>query len=65
MTAQGENIYTAAFDGKVKKWAGIESTEPQIVDEIATGKCVNAMVNGPNNTLYIGDAEGWVQQITF
>lgn len=64
MCAQGENIYTAAFDGKVKKWVGID-TEPKIVDEFPSGKCVNAMVNGPNNTLYIGNADGQIQQITF
>lgn len=64
LCAQGEVLYTAAFDGKIKKWTELEAKAPKILDEFATGKCINAMVNGPDGTLYLGDADGWVKQVS-
>lgn len=64
LCAQSDSLYTAAFDGKIKKWTELENKAPKISDEFSTGKCINAMVNGPNNTLYVGDADGWVKQIS-
>lgn len=59
-----EFLYTAGKDGKVKKWENVE-TEPTLVEEIDMGKCINVMVTGPDHTVYVGDAAGFVKRLEF
>lgn len=57
-------LFTAGWDGKVKKWKGLES-ELTLVEEIDTGKCINAMTAGPDHTVFVGDSEGFVKRLRF
>lgn len=57
-------LITAGYDGKVKKWKDLE-TGPVLVEEIDTGKCINALIPGPEHTVYVGDSEGFVKRLQF
>lgn len=62
--ATEDTLYTAGFDGKVKKWVDLDKG-PKLGAEIDTGKCINAICNGPNNTVYVGDSDGLIKRISF
>lgn len=62
--ATEDTLYTAAFDGKVKKWTDLEKG-PKLVGEVDTGTCLNCICIGPEETVYVGDTEGNVKQIGF
>lgn len=64
MCKANEFLFTAGKDGKVKKWENVE-TEPKLVQEIDTGKCINVMIPGPDQTVFVGDAEGFVKRLQF
>lgn len=57
-------LFTAGYDGKVKKWKNL-GKEPTLVEEIDTGKCINAMIAGPEHTVFVGDVEGFVKRLRF
>lgn len=64
MCVADEFLFTAGWDGKVKKWKNVEK-DPTLVEEIDTGKCINAMVAGPDHTIFVGDSEGYVKRLQF
>lgn len=64
MCSIDEYLFTAGYDGKVKKWKNVENG-PELVEEIDTGKCINAMIPGPEHTVYVGDADGFVKRLQF
>lgn len=57
-------LFTAGFDGKVKKWKNLDKA-PTLVEEIDTGKCINALCVGPEHTVYVGDSAGFVKRLRF
>ncbi|XP_055304436.1 uncharacterized protein LOC129569544 [Sitodiplosis mosellana] len=59
-------LITAGFDGKVKKWKDLE-TKPVLVEEIDTGKCINALIAGPeqSSSVFVGDSDGFVKRLKF
>lgn len=64
MVVMGDFLITAGYDGKVKKWKNL-GTEPTLVEEIDTGKCINCLCLGPTPTLYAGDSAGFIKRLRF
>lgn len=64
MCADDDFLFTAGFDGKVKKWKDLEKG-PILVEEIDTGKCINTICTGPEHTVFIGDVDGFVKRLRF
>lgn len=64
MCAIDDFLFTAGYDGKVKKWKDLEKGL-SLVEEIDTGKCINAMCAGPDHTIFVGDVEGFVKRLRF
>lgn len=64
MCAVEDFLFTAGFDGKVKKWKDLEKG-PVLVEEIDTGKCINTVIPGPEHTVFVGDSEGFVKRLQF
>lgn len=64
MLTVDENIFTAGWDGKVKKWK-ILGKGPTLVEEIDTGKCINCLCVGPSSTLFAGDSDGFIKRLRF
>lgn len=64
IVATNDAIYSAGYDGKVKKWIDLDNG-PKNVETIDVGKCVNALCIGPNNTIYAGDSEGVIKRLQF
>lgn len=64
MCSVDDFLFTAGFDGKVKKWNNLDKA-PVLVEEIDTGKCINTMVAGPENTVFVGDSDGFVKRVLF
>lgn len=62
--ATGEYLYTAGYDGKVKKWKNL-ANDPTLVEEIDTGKCINCLCLGPSSTLFAGDSDGFIKRLQF
>lgn len=62
--ATEDAIFTAGYDGKVKKWTDL-AKGPKLAEEISVGKCVNSLCFGPDNTIFAGDAAGLVKRIRF
>lgn len=59
-----EFLFTAGYDGKVKKWKDLEK-DPKLVEEIDTGKCINTLIVGPDHTVFVGDSDGFVKRLRF
>lgn len=57
-------LFTAGYDGKVKKWKDVEQG-PVLVEEIDTGKCINTLIPGSEHTVYVGDVDGFVKRLQF
>lgn len=57
-------IFTAGYDGKVKKWTNLDK-EVKLAEEIEVGKCVNSLCFGPEDTIFTGNADGSVKRIRF
>lgn len=64
MCTVDDYVYSAGYDGIVKKWQ-ISEKGAAIVEEISTGKCINTMVAGLDDTVYVGDSDGFVKRVTF
>lgn len=64
MCTVGDFLFTAGYDGKVKKWTNLDKT-PTLVEEIDTGKCINILCAGPEHTVFSGDSEGFVKRLLF
>lgn len=64
MLAEGDNLYTAGYDGTVKKWKNL-GKDPTLVEQIDTGKCINCLCLGPSSTLYAGDSDGFIKRLRF
>lgn len=64
MCVGDEYLFTAGFDGKVKKWKNL-GKEPTLVEEVDTGKCINCLCVGPSPTIFAGDSEGFVKRVRF
>lgn len=59
-----DRLYTAGYDGKVKKWVELENGA-QNSGEIETGVCINHLCNGLENTVYVGDTNGVIKRVQF
>lgn len=59
------DLYTAGYDGKIKKWIELMQDGPLLVGEVTVGSCVNAICNGPNNTVYVADSRGMISRANF
>lgn len=59
-----KEIFTAGWDGKVKKWINID-TSPKLASEVTIGKCINTLCNGPDGTVYCGSSDGIVRCLRF
>lgn len=57
-------LFTAGYDGKIKKWIDLEKG-PKLGETIETGKCINTLCVGPNDSIYSGDSEGVVKRLQF
>lgn len=57
-------IFTAGSDGIVKKWMDVDK-EPTLVEEIDTGKCINLIVAGHDDFIFVGDTDGYVKRLQF
>lgn len=64
MCTADEFLFTAGYDGKVKKWKDLDK-DPKLVEEIDTGKCINTLIEGPDHTVFVGDSEGFVKRLRF
>lgn len=64
IVATDDAVYTAGYDGKVKKWVDLENGAKN-VETIDVGKCVNTLCIGPNNTIYSGDSSGMIKRLQF
>lgn len=66
MLVMGDGIIliTAGYDGKVKKWTNL-GTDPKLVEEIDTGKCINCLCLGSDSTIYAGDSNGLIKRLRF
>lgn len=62
--ATEDTLFTAGYDGKVKKWI-INEKEPESTEEIDVGKCVNTLCFGPDHSIFAGTAEGLVKRLRF
>lgn len=60
-----EALYTAGWDGIVKKWTSIE-TKPKLSGEVNVSCCVNTMCCPPDGeSVIVGGADGIVKKLTF
>lgn len=58
------NLYTAGYDGKVKKWTNLDKG-PKLAGEIAIGNCINTLCVGPDNTIFAGTDDGLIRRLHF
>lgn len=59
------NLYTAGYDGHIKKWVELADGCPQIAGDVSVGNCVNAICVGPNQSVYVGDSRGMISRVSF
>lgn len=64
IVAAGDTVYTAGYEGKVKKWVDLENGAKN-AETVDVGKCVNALCIGPNNSVYAGDSSGVIRRLQF
>lgn len=64
MCEMDDFLFTTGYDGKVKKWKNL-GKGPVLVEEIDTGKCINAICAGPEHTVFVGDSDGFVKRLLF
>lgn len=64
MCVVDEFLFTAGADGKVKKWENLDK-EPTLVEEVDTGKSINALIAGLDHAVYVGDSAGFVKRVSF
>lgn len=60
----GSELYSAGYDGKVKKWVEVE-TGPQNVGEVTIGRFINAICMGIENRVYVADTAGVISEVCF
>lgn len=58
-------LYSGGYDNKVKGWTNFDQSSPKALGEVEVGNCVNALVCGANNQVYIGTSDGIVRRATF
>lgn len=62
--SSGSDLYTAGYDGKVKKWVEVENS-PQNVGEVTIGRFINAICMGADNRVYVADTLGVISEVNF
>ncbi|XP_053951009.1 E3 ubiquitin-protein ligase TRAF7 [Anastrepha ludens] len=58
-------LYSGGYDNKVKGWTNFDQAKPTPLGEVEVGSCVNAIVCGANNWVYIGTLDGIVRRARF
>lgn len=62
--SSGIDLYSAGYDGKVKKWVEVENS-PQNVGEVSIGRFINAICMGIDNRVYVADTNGVISEVCF
>lgn len=62
--SSGTDLYTAGYDGKIKKWIEIENGA-QNVGEVTIGRFINAICTGNDNRVYAADTAGVISEVCF
>lgn len=62
--SSGSDLYSAGYDGKVKKWIEVENS-PQNVGEVTIGRCINAICIGADSKVYVADTNGVISEVCF
>lgn len=62
--SSGSDLYSAGYDGKVKKWVEVENS-PKNVGEVTIGRFVNAICVGLENRVYVADTTGVISEVCF
>ncbi|KAG4067784.1 hypothetical protein HA402_010470 [Bradysia odoriphaga] len=62
--ASGSDLYTAGYDGKVKKWIEVENS-PRNVGEVTIGRFINAICMGADSKVYVADTTGVISEVCF
>lgn len=57
-------IFTAGYDGHVKKWTELDMNPINVGDAIV-GHCINALCMGPDDSVYVGDTRGMISRVCF
>lgn len=64
MCATDSELYSAGYDGKVKKWVELENVA-QNVGEVTIGSFINAICLGFKNALFVADTTGMISRVSF
>lgn len=60
-----KELYTAGWDGHVKRWVELDGREPLIAGDVSVGCCVNALCAGADGVVYVGDTRGVISRVSF
>lgn len=64
--AGADVLYTAGYDGRVKKWIELGGNEaPLLAGDVRIGCCVNALCAGPAGVVYVADTRGVISRVGF
>lgn len=58
-------LFTAGYDGHVKRWTELEAAEPLNVGDARIGHCVNAICEGADGVVYVADTRGMISRVGF
>lgn len=58
-------LFTAGYDGKIKKWIELENNSPHIAGEAVVGVCINSICMGPTGIIYAADTNGIISRAVF
>lgn len=68
LCGSARELYTAGYDGHVKRWVDLDSAEPLFSGDAQIGSCVNALCvdeNGADGTVYVADTQGVISRVCF
>lgn len=57
-------IFTAGYDGHVKKWTELGMDTINVGDAIV-GHCINALCVGPDDSVFVADTRGVISRVSF
>lgn len=59
-------LYTAGYDGHVKKWTELGGkAAPLLAGDVSIGCCVNALCAGQESVVYVADTRGVISRVAF
>lgn len=64
MCASDTILYSAGYDGKVKKWVEVDNVA-QNLGEVTIGSFINAICIGFDNALFVADTTGMISKVSF